>query len=98
MIALQNNPNLQAEFENIGIAQGDLINAGLFSNPQLELSVRVPNKGGFALNTDYTLTTSVLDFFLPDRSESLPPLTRARGLRLSSPCPTQTGLRSRKQL
>ena len=64
MIALQNNPNLQAEFENIGIAQGDLINAGLFSNPQLELRVRVPNKGGFALNTDYTLTTSVLDFFL----------------------------------
>lgn len=64
MIAMQNNPNLQAEFAEIGIAQGDLINAGLFSNPQLQLSVRVPNKGGFALNTDFTLTTSLLDFFL----------------------------------
>lgn len=37
-IALINSPQLQAAFEEIGIAQGDLVQAGLLANPSLELS------------------------------------------------------------
>lgn len=37
-IALINNPELQAAFEEIGLAQADLVQAGLLANPGLELS------------------------------------------------------------
>ena len=35
-IALLNNPGLQATLEELGIAQADLVQAGLLSNPKLK--------------------------------------------------------------
>jgi cobalt-zinc-cadmium efflux system outer membrane protein len=41
-IALLNNRKLQASFEEIGVAQADLIQAGLFTNPSLDLFFAFP--------------------------------------------------------
>src|SRR6188474_1712292 len=42
-IALLNNRELQARFEEIGIAQADVIQAGLISNPNFAGSFRFPD-------------------------------------------------------
>lgn len=39
-IALMNNASLQADFEKLGIAKADLVQAGLFTNPQLNMLVQ----------------------------------------------------------
>lgn len=58
-IALLNNPALQADFESIGIAKADFVQAGLFTNPTVEAGWWFPIKAeatqfgvsvGFALN------------------------------------------------
>ena len=63
-IALLNNPQIQAFFEEIGIAQADLVDAGLLSNPAFEIEVRYPHIKGLKTNIEYLLTTSLLDIFL----------------------------------
>ncbi|MEW6584149.1 MAG: TolC family protein [Nitrospirota bacterium] len=45
-IALLNNRRLQASFEEIGAAKADLVQAGLFSNPNLSAIFRFPFGGG----------------------------------------------------
>src|SRR3989304_2236085 len=45
-IALINNHALQATFEEIGIAKADLVQAGLFTNPNLSALFRFPFGGG----------------------------------------------------
>lgn len=45
-IALLNNRKLQASFEEIGIAKADLVQAGLFANPNLSAIFRFPFGGG----------------------------------------------------
>src|SRR5258706_14979308 len=42
--ALFNHHELQATFEEIGIAQADLVQAGLLRNPVFDLSVRIPDR------------------------------------------------------
>ena len=44
-VALLNNRMLQSAFEEIGIAKSDLIQAGLYSNPNLGAIFRFPTKG-----------------------------------------------------
>lgn len=43
-IALKYNPDLQADFENIGIAKADLEQAGLYTNPNINSVFRLPTK------------------------------------------------------
>jgi len=45
-IALLNNKKLQATFEDIGIAKGDLVQAGFFTNPNLKALFKFPFSGG----------------------------------------------------
>jgi cobalt-zinc-cadmium efflux system outer membrane protein len=45
-IALLNNRKLQASFEEIGVAKADLVQAGLFTNPNLLALFRFPFGGG----------------------------------------------------
>ena len=45
-IALINNRALQATFEEIGVAKADLVQAGLFTNPNLSALFRFPFGGG----------------------------------------------------
>jgi cobalt-zinc-cadmium efflux system outer membrane protein len=63
-IALLNNPRIQEIFEEIGIAQADLVEAGLFSNPTFDLFFRFPEKKGLVTNIEYTITSSFIDLFL----------------------------------
>lgn len=41
-VALLNNKSLQAQYENVGIAQAELVQAGLLSNPSLNFSAQFP--------------------------------------------------------
>ena len=43
-IALLNNHHLQATFEDLGIAQADLVQAGSLKNPVFDLGVRFPDR------------------------------------------------------
>lgn len=63
-IALLNNPEIQAIFEEVGIAQADLVEAGLFSNPVFEIEVRYPYAKRLKTNIEYLLTATFLDIFL----------------------------------
>ena len=63
-IALLNNPKIQTTFEELGIAQADLFEAGLLSNPAFEIEIRYPHVKGLRTNIEYLLSTSLLDIFL----------------------------------
>lgn len=63
-ISLFNNPRIQSIFEEIGISQADLVEAGLFSNPVFDLFVRFPEKQKFVTNIEYSITASFIDLFL----------------------------------
>lgn len=63
-IALLNNPEVQALFEEIGMARADLVEAGLLSNPTFEIEVRYPHVKGLKTNIEYLITSSLLDLFL----------------------------------
>lgn len=45
-IGLHYNPSLQAHFEELGIRKSDLIQAGFYSNPQVETIFHIPTKEG----------------------------------------------------
>jgi len=47
-IGLLNSPTLQAAFLDVGMARADVVQAGLFSNPFVGVSVRLPDGGGLA--------------------------------------------------
>lgn len=63
-IALIHNPQIQATFEEVGISQADLVEAGLMSNPIFDLFVRYPNKKGFVPDIEYSITAGFIDLFL----------------------------------
>lgn len=63
-IALLNNPKIQATFEELGIAQADLVEAGLLSNPSFEIEIRYPSVSWLKTNIEYLITSSLLDLFL----------------------------------
>lgn len=63
-IALLNNPKVQATFEEIGIAQADLIEAGLFTNPAFSVEIRYPHEKKLVTNIEYLITATFLDIFL----------------------------------
>lgn len=63
-IALLNNPKIQATFEELGISQADVVEAGLLSNPSFEIEVRYPYAKHLYTNIEYLLTSSLLDIFL----------------------------------
>lgn len=67
-IALLNNRQLQASFEDIGISQAELAQASRLHNPTLAASWRLPTHGTKTVNSDYGLTSDFLDLLtLPAR-------------------------------
>ena len=44
-MTLQNNKELQADLLEVGLAQADLVQAGLLTNPSLDLAIRFPGDG-----------------------------------------------------
>src|ERR1700692_1135624 len=72
-IALFNNRSLQATFEEIGISQADLVQAGLLKNPQFAASFRFPDRPPSAADTEYSIADDVLDLIvLPLRRKIAP--------------------------
>ncbi|HXF28555.1 MAG TPA: hypothetical protein VN457_01780, partial [Chlamydiales bacterium] len=63
-IALLNNPTIQAQFEELGIAEADLIEAGLLQNPLFEGFIRFPNRSTLHTNCEFSVTQNFLDIFL----------------------------------
>lgn len=63
-IAFLNNPEIQAVFEEIGIARADLIQAGLLSNPLIDGFIRFPIQNGASTNVELSAIQNFLDIFL----------------------------------
>ena len=63
-IALLNNRQLQAIFEELGIANADLTEAGLLKNPVLEASARFPDRPPSATNLDFGIVQDFLDLLM----------------------------------
>ena len=63
-LALLNNRELQAHFEEIGIAQAQVIEAGLLSNPSFAASVRFPSRPPSGTNIEYAIAQNLLDLIL----------------------------------
>ncbi|RMF79577.1 MAG: TolC family protein [Planctomycetota bacterium] len=61
-IALLNQPQLQAALFEIGAARADLVQAGLLSNPNLGIALRLPSAGGLA-NIDFDLAQNIADLW-----------------------------------
>jgi cobalt-zinc-cadmium efflux system outer membrane protein len=68
-VALLNNPEVQGGFFDVGIARADVVQAGLWSNPSLGLSARLPSGGGLA-NIEASLAQNIVELWqLPIRRE-----------------------------
>ncbi len=63
-IALLNNPSLQAAFEEIGVAQADLVAAGLLHNPIFDTYLRFPMPSSQKINAQFAVAFSFLDIFM----------------------------------
>lgn len=63
-VALLNNRDLQARFEEIGIAQADVIEAGLLSNPSFAASFRFPNRPPSGTNIEYSIAQNFLELIM----------------------------------
>lgn len=63
-IALLNNQALQATFEELGVAQADVVQAGLLKNPMFSGHVRFPNRSEESTNTEFSVSQDFLDIFL----------------------------------
>jgi cobalt-zinc-cadmium efflux system outer membrane protein len=48
-VALVNNRGLQADLEELGVAQADLVEAGMIENPSLGIDVRFPTTGDLSM-------------------------------------------------
>jgi cobalt-zinc-cadmium efflux system outer membrane protein len=63
-IALLNNPDLQASFEEMGVSQADLVQAGLLHNPTLMASWRFPDRPPSITDTEYSIAADFLDLVM----------------------------------
>jgi len=63
-IALLNNRGLQATFEELGIAQAELVQAGLLRNPVFDLSIRIPDRRPSRTYLDFSVAEDFIDVFL----------------------------------
>ena len=69
-ITLIHNPSLQAAFFSIGIARADLVQAGLFSNLSLGVSLRFPSGGGL-VNVETSLAQNIVELWqIPARERA----------------------------
>ena len=69
-IALFNNPNLQALYEDLGITQADVVEAGLLENPVLFGQARFPDTSEASTNYEFGITQNFLNILmLPARKK-----------------------------
>jgi cobalt-zinc-cadmium efflux system outer membrane protein len=67
-IALLNNRDLQAVYSELGVAQADLVQAGLLSNPIFDASIMFPTSGGGRPDLELSAAMNFLNiFYIPLR-------------------------------
>ncbi len=62
-VALLNNRRLQAVYEDVGVAQADLVQAGLLANPLVGAGIRFPLESSEAPDLRFSVATSFLSVF-----------------------------------
>jgi outer membrane protein, heavy metal efflux system len=62
-IALLNNRDLQAVYSDLGVAQADLVQAGLFNNPIFDAAIKFPTSGRGNPNLELSAVMNFLDIF-----------------------------------
>jgi cobalt-zinc-cadmium efflux system outer membrane protein len=70
-IALFNNPNLQAVYEDLGITQADVVEAGLLENPVIFGQVRFPNRSEESNNYEFGITQNFLNILIQPARKKL---------------------------
>ncbi len=69
-IALLNNQNLQAIYEDLGVTQADVVEAGLLENPVFFGQARFPDKSPSMTNLEFEVTQNFLNILmLPARKK-----------------------------
>jgi cobalt-zinc-cadmium efflux system outer membrane protein len=69
-IALVNNPDLQVTYEELGVSQADMVQAGLLRNPTLGVELGFPISHGSLSEARFSLVQDFLDLFvLPLRKQ-----------------------------
>src|SRR6516162_512140 len=63
-IALLNNRGLQSTFEEIGLAQADLIEARTIPNPELNVSARFPDKPPSGTDVEWSIAQNFLNILM----------------------------------
>jgi len=85
-IALLNNPTLQATYEDLGVAQADLVEAGLLKNPVFSGFVRLPHSGPPSqANLEFDVSQEFINIlFLPARKRIAATNFEAKKLRVTN--------------
>ena len=63
-IALLNNRELLAMFEDVGVSAADLREAGMWRNPSFDLSVRFPDRPPSGANWEEAVASDLLDLLM----------------------------------
>ncbi|WP_434300150.1 TolC family protein [Corallococcus exiguus] len=62
-VALLNNPALQATYEDLGVSQADMVQAGLLTNPSFDGSIGFPLSSDGITETEFSIVQSFVDLF-----------------------------------
>lgn len=62
--ALLNNPEMQAVYEHIGLAEADFVAAGTLPNPGLSLITRFPDRAPHGVNIEFDILGSLVDLLM----------------------------------
>ncbi|MBZ4415314.1 TolC family protein [Myxococcus sp. RHSTA-1-4] len=62
-VALLNNPSLQSTYEDLGVSQADMVQAGLISNPTFSGSIGFPISGIGGIEHEFSLVQEFVDLF-----------------------------------
>ena len=84
-VALLRNRGLQASYAELGLAQADLVEAGLLQNPVFDTSIRFPDAAHLATDLETGLTQSFLNLLLlPAKKEIAAGQAEATKLRVAA--------------
>jgi outer membrane protein, heavy metal efflux system len=84
-VALLNNPTLQATYEDLGVAQADVVEAGLFKNPVFSGFARIPHTPPSQTNLEFDVAEEFITIlFLPARKRIASTNFEARKLHVTN--------------
>lgn len=83
-IALLNNPQLQATYDELGVSQAEMVQAGLLSNPSFGGSIGFPLGVAGGLEPEFSVVQQIVDLFtMPWRKDAAKDQFKADTLRVA---------------